>query len=94
MLQQRPAVHASNASASWSSDVEKNAQAVTQSVSAPSESRSTTGVTLFVKISTGMTKHLHADANLPTLLEGPCPNNPTKVVLRCDRLLLTRSGIG
>jgi hypothetical protein len=41
-----------------------------------------------------MTKHLHADANLLTLLEGPYPNNPTKAVLRCDRLLLISSGIG
>lgn len=54
-----------------------------------------TGVTLFVKKSTGMTRSLSAATdNLPTLLDGPYPNNPTTGILHCDRILLIGGGIG
>ncbi|KAL9127263.1 MAG: hypothetical protein Q9217_003822 [Psora testacea] len=54
----------------------------------------TAGLTLFIRKSTGMTKSLKAHDSLLTLLDGPYPNNPTKSVLRCDRLLLIGGGIG
>lgn len=57
-------------------------------------SRPTVGLTLYVKKSTGITKSLRAASNLLTLLEGPYPNNSTREVLRCDRLLLVSEGIG
>jgi hypothetical protein len=56
--------------------------------------RTTTGLTLFIKKSTGMTKSLRAHDSLVILLDGPYPNNPIKQVLRCDRLLLIGGGIG
>ncbi|KAH7305107.1 ferric reductase-like transmembrane component [Rhexocercosporidium sp. MPI-PUGE-AT-0058] len=52
------------------------------------------GLTLFVKKSTGMTKYMHSRDSLITLLDGPYPNNPTKEILCCDRLLLIGGGIG
>jgi NAD(P)H-flavin reductase len=52
------------------------------------------GSTLYVGKSTGTTKSLHAKENLLTFLEGPYPNNPTREVPRCDRLLLIGGGIG
>jgi Ferric reductase like transmembrane component/FAD-binding domain len=54
----------------------------------------TAGLTLFIRKSTGMTKSLKAHDSLLTLLDGPYPNNPTKSVLRCGRLLLIGGGIG
>ena len=58
------------------------------------DSRPTVGLTLFIKKSTGNTKYLQAHNGLLVLLEGPYPNNSTKEVLRCDRLLLIGGGIG
>lgn len=52
------------------------------------------GITLFIRKSAGVTKHLAAHAGLLTLLDGPYPNNDTRGVLRCDRLLLVGGGIG
>lgn len=57
-------------------------------------SHPTVGLTLLIKKSTGMTRYLQAHSDLPVLLDGPYPNNPTKEVLRCDRLLLIGGGIG
>ena len=74
-------------------DVEKH-HPVKPSVTAVPGSRPTIGLTLYVRKSTGMTKFLRADDNLLTLLEGPYPNNPTREILRCDRLLLISGGIG
>ncbi|KAL9608567.1 MAG: hypothetical protein Q9167_006613 [Letrouitia subvulpina] len=54
----------------------------------------TAGLTLFIRRSTGMTKALKAHDRLLTLLDGPYPNNPTKHILQCDRLLLIGGGIG
>ncbi|MCJ1456008.1 hypothetical protein MMC28_006365 [Mycoblastus sanguinarius] len=58
------------------------------------ESRPTIGLTLFIRKSRGITKHLQADGGLLTLFDGPYCNNPSKEVLRCDRLLLIGGGIG
>lgn len=58
------------------------------------DSHPTVGLTLFIRKSTGMTKYLQAHNGLLTLLDGPYSNNPSKEVLRCDRLLLIGGGIG
>lgn len=52
------------------------------------------GITLLVRKSAGVTQYLAARDGLPTLLDGPYPNNATRGVLRCDRLLLIGGGIG
>ncbi|KAK4501565.1 hypothetical protein PRZ48_007374 [Zasmidium cellare] len=52
------------------------------------------GLTLFVRKSTGTTRYLREAKRMPVLLEGPYPTNPTKAVLRSDRLLLVGGGIG
>ena len=75
-------------------DVEKH-HGFTERVKTAPERRPTTGLTLFIKKSrTGMTNSLQAQDSLLTLLEGPYPNNPTKEILRCDRLLIIGGGIG
>lgn len=55
---------------------------------------SATGITLYVKKSTGMTKHLQAHGGLLTLLDGPYYMQAASGVLKCDRLLLIGGGIG
>ena len=52
------------------------------------------GITLYIRRSTGLTRHLQATNNLLVFVEGPYPNNHTKTILRCDRLLLISGGIG
>ena len=52
------------------------------------------GLTLFVRKSAGITMHLRKHHRLLTLVEGLYPVNPTKGVLRSDRLLLIGGGIG
>jgi hypothetical protein len=52
------------------------------------------GISLYVRKSMGMTRSLRETESLLTLLEGPYPNNSTKGILRCDRLLLIGGGIG
>ncbi|KAF2452346.1 ferric reductase like transmembrane component-domain-containing protein [Lineolata rhizophorae] len=75
------------------SDIEKRDVVKAQAI-AVKNSRRTVGLTLYVRKSTGMTKSLRADNSLLTFLEGPYPNNSTREVLRCDRLLLIGGGIG
>jgi hypothetical protein len=53
-----------------------------------------TGITLYIKKSMGITKHLRSHGGLVTLLEGPYSNNTKRDVLRCDRVLLIAGGIG
>lgn len=74
-------------------DVEKH-DALKHRVKAVQSSRPTVGLTLYVRKSTGMTKTLCAHDNMLTLVEGPYPNNSTKEVLHCDRILLIGGGIG
>jgi hypothetical protein len=52
------------------------------------------GITLFIRKSAGMTKAMRAHDSLLTLLDGPYPNNETRALLRCDRLLIIGGGIG
>ncbi|KAK7026116.1 hypothetical protein VNI00_015691 [Paramarasmius palmivorus] len=79
-----------------SEDVEKHGGSSAHAIPAfDSEGRRTTaGLTLFIKKSTGMTKYLKAENRLLTLLDGPYPNNSTASVLQCDRVLLIGGGIG
>ncbi|PTB77024.1 ferric reductase-like transmembrane component [Trichoderma longibrachiatum ATCC 18648] len=51
-------------------------------------------VTLLIKKSAGITRHLEHHSGLLTLLEGPYPNGDPKDLLRCDRLVLIGGGIG
>jgi hypothetical protein len=74
-------------------DVEKH-EGTTVRTKTTLDGNTTAGLTLFIRKSTGMTKSLKAHDNLLTLLDGPYPSNPTKSVLRCDRLLLIGGGIG
>lgn len=54
----------------------------------------TAGITLYVRKSTGMTRHLQQHTGLVTLLDGPYSNNSPAKVLSCDRLVLIGGGIG
>lgn len=74
-------------------DVEKEGGLTTVTETA-SDNRPSTGLTLFIKKSTGITKFLQAHDNLLTLLDGPYSNNSAKEVMCCDRLLLIGGGIG
>lgn len=76
------------------SDVEKSAVLQPQVKIVPQTSRPAVGLTMYVRKSTGMTKALCANDNLLTFVEGPYPNNSTREILRCDRLLLISGGIG
>ena len=74
-------------------DVEKRDR-FTEPVKTTPDGHPTIGLTLFIKKTSGMTRYLQAHDGLLTLLEGPYPNNSTKDILRCDRLLLIGGGIG
>lgn len=74
-------------------DMEKHSE-FTERVKSTPDSSPAVGLTLFIKKSTGMTQYLQAHDRLLTLVEGPYPNNATKEVLRCDRVLLIGGGIG
>ena len=80
-------------STSSAGDQEKNGK-FRHRITIASEGLVTSSLTLFVKKSTGITKSLNAVGNLPVLLEGPYPNNPTQEILCCDRVILIGGGIG
>ncbi|KAF2257524.1 hypothetical protein CC78DRAFT_235507 [Lojkania enalia] len=75
-----------------SEDVEK-AGTSAKVTSAP-HTGATSGVSLYVRKSMGLTKALRTHASLLTLLDGPYPNNSTSAVLKTDRLILIAGGIG
>lgn len=75
-------------------DLEKHNVSVTNAMEKQSANSPSVGLTLLIKKSTGMTKYLKAQNNLLVFLDGPYPNNPTKEILRYDRLLLIGGGIG
>ncbi|KAI9807293.1 MAG: hypothetical protein M1833_000036 [Piccolia ochrophora] len=81
------------ATGSEDNDVEKH-EGTTVRTKTVLHGNTTSGVTLFIRKSNGMTKSLKAHDSLATLLDGPYPNNSTNSVLRCDRLLLIGGGIG
>ncbi|RBR27013.1 uncharacterized protein FIESC28_00281 [Fusarium coffeatum] len=74
-------------------DLEKSVTQIGSRSVLPS-AESSAGVTLFVKKSSGITKHLRSHDKLFTFLEGPYPGNDTRQILRCDRLLLIAGGVG
>ncbi|KAJ3023868.1 hypothetical protein HKX48_000054 [Thoreauomyces humboldtii] len=53
-----------------------------------------TGITMIIKRSQGLTKHLASNRRLLTLLEGPYKQNSSSHVLMCDRVVLVGGGIG
>lgn len=73
-------------------DVEKSAMRPT--TTSVKDSAPGAGITLFVRKSTGLTRLLASHSSLLTLLDGPYPDNPTRGVLRSDRLLLIAGGVG
>ncbi|KAM0304808.1 hypothetical protein ACHAPM_002923 [Fusarium culmorum] len=79
-----------------SSGLEDMEKSVTQIGSKPvlPSAENSAGVTLFIKKSAGITKHLRSYDRLFTFLEGPYPGNDTRQILRCDRLLLIAGGVG
>jgi hypothetical protein len=81
-------------STSSASDIEKHTAKGAAVEQGSQRGGCTTGLTLFVRKSSGMTKALSARDKVLTLVEGPYPNNSTAQVLRCDRLLLIGGGIG
>lgn len=73
-------------------DIEKSG--ISTAVSNATRVTSTSGISLYVRKSQGLTKALANHASLLTLLDGPYPNNSTKSVLKTDRLILIAGGIG
>lgn len=59
-----------------------------------SDPRAAPGITLLVRKSAGMTKHLRSDDSLLTLLEGPYRDASASRILSCERVLLIGGGIG
>jgi predicted ferric reductase len=74
------------------SDIEKTG-ILTVVASAPSI-ETTSGVSLYVRKSTGLTRALSTNTSLTTLLDGPYPNNNHSAVLKTDKLLIIAGGIG
>lgn len=90
---------ASTSSQHSASDIEKSGALDNAAVSAATtnllkNNGSTTGISFYVRKSTGLTKALVQHTSLLTLLDGPYPNNSTKNVLQTDRLILIAGGIG
>lgn len=82
-----------------SQDIEKSGAIIRGEMStdaslSSSRSKSTAGISLYVRKSAGLTRALERHASLLTLLDGPYPNNSTAEVLKTDRLVLIAGGIG
>lgn len=84
----------SSSSHEAATDIEKSGAVATAHSSSASTQTNTSGISLYVRKSTGLTKAFTAHASLLTLLDGPYPNNSTAAVLRTDRLVLVAGGIG
>jgi hypothetical protein len=82
---------------SASSDAEKatpNPQTTTLTPSTTTTTTTPAGITLIIRKSHGLTRSLKPHLSLPTLLDGPYPNNRPNAILECDRVLLLAGGIG
>ncbi|KAK4159057.1 ferric reductase like transmembrane component-domain-containing protein [Cladorrhinum sp. PSN259] len=99
----RPAQPSSSAASQTGSeapanvDVEKAPVTTTTTTTTTASSRDSapgSGITLYVRKSAGLTKLLASHSSLLTLLDGPYPDNPTRGVLRSDRLILIAGGVG
>ncbi|KAF2271448.1 ferric reductase transmembrane component 4 [Westerdykella ornata] len=88
--------HSSSAGSQHSQheDIEKTGVSTTAISGRESKHITTSGISLYVRKSAGLTKALKSDASLLTFLDGPYPNNSTSGVLKTDRLLLIAGGIG
>ncbi|KAM7184920.1 hypothetical protein V8F20_012012 [Naviculisporaceae sp. PSN 640] len=75
-------------------DVEKCVRVTERRSEIPGCEQSKTGLTLLIKKSKGLTKHLKAQDRLLAVLDGPYPNNSATQILQCERLLLIGGGIG
>ncbi|KAF2841044.1 hypothetical protein M501DRAFT_1030227 [Patellaria atrata CBS 101060] len=60
----------------------------------PASPTPASGVTLYIRKSTGTTQHLVDSTRMTAVLDGPYPNSDTAAVLSCDRLILIGGGIG
>jgi hypothetical protein len=85
---------ASPAYTSEASSGNEKTDTIVQTSHVSRELNTTSGITLYVRKSAGMTRLLKHHSSLLTLLDGPYPNNNSAKVLRCDRLLLIGGGIG
>ncbi|KAF4343539.1 ferric reductase transmembrane component 4 [Fusarium beomiforme] len=99
VLQQRgasatPGSPTSPGASSGLEDIEKSTAQISVARQSPAAAEISSGVTLFIKKSTGITKYLESHDRLLTFLEGPYPGGNTRQVLRCDRLLLIAGGVG
>jgi hypothetical protein len=81
---------------SASSDTEKATPNPQTTTLTPTTTTTTTaaGITLIIRKSQGLTRALKPHLSLPTLLDGPYPNNRPNTILKCDRVLLIAGGIG
>ncbi|KAK3312114.1 ferric reductase like transmembrane component-domain-containing protein [Apodospora peruviana] len=87
----RPRVKTAGATGSNSVDDDRDDHRLTVAAAAVGAD----GITLLIKKSAGITKHLcSTEGGLLTLLDGPYSNAPTTEIRRCDRLLLIGGGIG
>lgn len=75
-------------------DLEKRVPPVTHHVAPSERADMTSGITLFIRKSGGMTKALGAHSSLFTYLEGPYPGASSSAILKCDRVILFAGGIG
>lgn len=73
-------------------DIEKIGASTT--VTSNTHGGASSGISLYVRKSTGLTRALAAHKSLLTLLDGPYPNNNPSSVLKTDRLILIAGGIG
>ena len=95
----RPSTDVSSSSSSEHeaiADIEKTGTSTairTHSSNSP-KNTDTSGITLYVRKSLGLTKSLDTHASLLTFLDGPYFNNSTTAILRTDRLILIAGGIG
>jgi predicted ferric reductase len=93
--QKLPSLNSSidNSSSNHEQDEAKNHPNVTHT-SVFSDSKTSAGISLYIRKSNGMTRQLQRNSSLFTLVDGPYRNNTTKSVLSCDRLVLIGGGIG
>lgn len=77
-------------------DIEKTGTSTVIRARASSSPRATdtSGITLYIRKSLGLTKLLDTHTSLLTFLDGPYFNNSTAAILRTDRLVLIAGGIG
>jgi len=74
------------------SDIEKSGTVA--AVTTSPQHTSASGISLYVRKSSGLTRSLATHTSLLTLLDGPYPNNHPSSVLNTDRLILIAGGIG